>query len=151
MEVPPPIWLSASLILEHEGKILFLKRSKDLPFAPGEYNLPSGKVEYKENFTDALIREVKEEAGITLERQNLTPIHTINRRQEHCDETWVDVFFIASKWEGEVINGEPEKCDGVEWFNVDDIPENTIGFMKHALKQIYTHKKHYSEYGWADN
>jgi len=52
-------------IVHHEGTVLLLKRTKD-DFMGGVWELPSGKVELDEAPDKALIREVKEETGLTV-------------------------------------------------------------------------------------
>ena len=59
----------------------------------------------------------------------------------------VEVFFKAIKWQGEIINQEPLKCDDLSWFYLDNLPENIIPFIKLALNNIQV-KIFYSELGW---
>ena len=60
----------------------------------------------------------------------------------------VEFFFLASKWENEPKNNEPEKCDHAEWFPLDNLPENLVPKMKFVLDQ-YAQGKTFSEYDWA--
>lgn len=60
------ILLSSALIFDKSGKILLLKRSSSSSFASGDWQLPEGKLEIGEAPTDALIREVKEEVGVSV-------------------------------------------------------------------------------------
>ena len=56
-------------------------------------------------------------------------------------------FFTAKKWRGEPKNMEPDKCDDLRWFDVDNLPDNTIAYIKQAIK-CFRDKISYSEYGW---
>ncbi len=63
------------------------------------------------------------------------------------DDERVAFFFEAKKWEGEPMNKEPEKCDDLKWFPLDDLPQNIIPYIKNAI-QHYRKKVNYSEFGW---
>ena len=53
-------------ILIKNRKVLLLKRRDDEDIYPGEWELPSGKVEFKEDPNKALIREFKEETNLNV-------------------------------------------------------------------------------------
>ena len=57
----------------------------------------------------------------------------------------IDTFFIAEKWDGEIVNKEPHKCDDLSWFDLDNIPENVIPYIKQAINGI-KNKTYYSEH-----
>lgn len=59
----------------------------------------------------------------------------------------VDVFIKADKWSGELKNMEPYKCDDLSWFSFDNLPENTIPYIKYALECIRD-DVFYSEFGF---
>jgi mutator protein MutT len=55
----------AGVIINKEGKVLILQRSKDEKVFPNMWELPSGKREFLEDSQDCLIREIKEETGLS--------------------------------------------------------------------------------------
>src|SRR5262245_51925667 len=59
------------------GELLFGLRLPHL-FAGGQYNLISGKAEPGDPAVDALIREAREEAGITLDPADLHPLGAVH-------------------------------------------------------------------------
>jgi mutator protein MutT len=59
------------IIKNQEGKILALRRSKTDPSKPLSWDLPGGIVERGENIQDSILREVKEESGIQVEKPQL--------------------------------------------------------------------------------
>jgi hypothetical protein len=59
----------------------------------------------------------------------------------------VDAFFTADKWEGEIKKMEPNKCEDLGWFDLENLPENTIPYVKQAINCIIN-KQFYSEFGW---
>ena len=42
---------------------------------------------------------------------------------------------------------EPNKCDDIGWFELDNLPENTIPYIKHAIECISKNIV-YSEFGF---
>lgn len=121
------------LILEKRGKILVARRC-NTGYQDGNYQVPAGHVEEGELPKEALIREAKEEIGIVLSKNDLEFVH-VSYRPKH-DETGdrVDFFFKADKWNGEVINAEPEKCDDLKWVDYDELPENMTPHVKDAIE-----------------
>lgn len=70
--------------LEHEGKFLIVKRSKDEVY-PSQWCAPGGKMEPGENKRQALVREIKEETGINLDKHKLEFIKTVFVRYPEFD------------------------------------------------------------------
>ncbi len=63
------------------GKVLVLKRKEDDFARPGAWDLPGGNSEWPESkeflenpHLDDIVREVKEETGIKLNKESLTPV-----------------------------------------------------------------------------
>ncbi len=59
------------LILEKQGKIIFVRRTKERTSLPDKWALPSEKIEKEETKEEATIRCADEELGIKLENINL--------------------------------------------------------------------------------
>jgi 8-oxo-dGTP diphosphatase len=59
----PILAVSAAII--RDGKVLIVRRAR--PPAKGVYTLPGGGVEVGESLTEAVVREVREETGLTVE------------------------------------------------------------------------------------
>ena len=135
------------LTLLKDNKILLLRRL-NTGYEDGNYSMVAGHVDANETFTQCIIREAKEEAGILLKPEDLKVVHVMHRNSGTPeDNERVDVFFIAEKWDGEIVNKEPYKCDDLSWFDLDAIPKNVIPYIKQAIEGI-KNKTHYSEHGW---
>jgi len=135
---------SVYLMLIKDDKIL-LSRRFNTGFHDGEYSFPSGHLEGNENFKQALVREIKEEIGIELDPARAKLIHIMNRREPNGER--VDFFFTIEKWKGEPKIMEPEKCDDLNWFPLDNLPDNVIPYIKQAIDSSLKNK-FYSEFGW---
>jgi len=130
------------LVLIRDNKIL-LQRRLNTGYEDGKYSLVAGHVEKGETFTEAIIREVKEEAGIILLAEDLSVVHVMNRNIK--DNERIDVFFVAKKWTGNIENKELNKCDDLSWFDLDNMPDNVIPYIKKAINCI-KNKIIYSEF-----
>lgn len=133
-----------ALILRKENNILLIRRC-NTGSADGLYTCAGGKVDGNEPITQAMIREAKEEIGINLKKEDLKIVHTIHIKY---DGTELIGFFIeAAKWDGEPKNMEPEKHDDLGWFDINNLPENTIPYLNGVLKKL-NQNIFYSESGW---
>ena len=134
------------LVLKQENKILLIRRF-NTGFEDGKYSMIAGHVDQGETFTEAIIREAREEAGITLASEDVRLVHMMHRKSYIDAEERVDAYFLAETWEGTLKNNEPEKCDDFSWFPLDELPQNTIPYIKTALQNVQQ-QIFYSEYGW---
>ena len=132
------------LVLFKDGKTL-LSRRYNTGWQDGNYSLVAGHVDGNEPATTALIREVKEEVGLDLSPENVRVAHTMHRKS--LDVEYVDIFFTAEKWGGEPTIREPEKCDDLQWFDVDNLPINTLPYIRDAIASVQKGMP-YSETGW---
>ena len=96
--------------------------------------------------TEGMIREAKEEAGVTVSPEDLKLVHTAHRlgRGQNRQER-IDLFFETPKWQGEIKNAEPEKCDDLSWFSVESLPEQMLPFIRLVIEDIKADVR-YSEY-----
>ena len=44
----------------------------------------------------------------------------------------MDFFCIINSWKGPIVNNEPDKCDDLQFFAVDNLPENTIEHVRYV-------------------
>jgi len=126
------------LVLIKDGKVLLLKRQNTTHW-DGYFSVPAGHVMENEGYTKAVIREAKEEVNLDLNPEDLKAIHFMNRFEKSNSvdiRERADVFFTASNWKGEITNNEPEKCAELLWADLNNLPENTIPYIKNCLNKI---------------
>jgi 8-oxo-dGTP diphosphatase len=133
------------LILVRDGKIL-LSRRFQTGYEDGNYGLVSGHGEAHETMRAAAAREAKEEADITIDPSRLQHVLTMHRAVEENHER-IAFYFTTDHWDGEIKNAEPEKCDDLSWFPLDQLPENTIPYIRFAI-ECYQKNIQYCEFGW---
>ncbi|MFZ1987646.1 MAG: NUDIX domain-containing protein [Minisyncoccia bacterium] len=129
------------LILIKEEKILLLRRF-NTGWNDGNYTVPAGHLDEGETVTQAVVRESLEEAGVTIKPEDLTMVHVMHRAANR-----IDFFFIARAWQGNPTNAEPDKCDDLEWFPLDNLPSNMVEYVKSGIEH-YQNGKLFSEFGW---
>ena len=99
----------------------------------------------KLTITQALIREIREEVGITLVPSQFSLSHIMHRKS---DDIRVDFFFRINSWKGAPKNMEPEKCNELVWTPIDKLPKDTIPYIAHAIHCVHNNIL-YSEFGWT--
>ena len=136
---------SVYLLLRSKGKILLLRRA-NTGYQDGTYSLIAGHLDGDELGTEGMIREAREEAGITVLAKDLRLVHTAHRlSRNQVGQERVDLFFEATKWEGKIVNNEPEKWDDLSWFDVDNLPHQMLPFIRLVIEDV-ENGINYSEY-----
>lgn len=131
------------LMLYDDEEVLLLKR-KNTGHRDGEYSLVAGHIDVGETASEAMIREANEEVGIDVEPHALEAVHLIHRRSG--DRVYLDLFYKAAEWHGQIRNREPEKCAELSWEARDELPENTVPYVEQAIEN--DSGDFYSEFGW---
>lgn len=134
------------LILVRDSKILLARRFKT-GWMDGKYSLIAGHLDGNEGVFDAMLREAFEEAGIKIQKKDLKPVKVLHRMSSDRME-YMDFFFIAEKWEGEPKIMEPNKCDDISWFPINDLPKNTLPHVREVIER-YNDGIPFVESGWA--
>ena len=63
------------------------------------------------------------------------------------DNEYFYFFLTASVWSGEVTNMEPEKCDDLTWFDLRNLPDNTIPHVRRGIDN-YLDGTWFGSIGW---
>ena len=101
-------------IIEKDGKYLLVQEAKKMCY--GKWNLPAGRLEFKESLKQGAIREIKEETGCDVELTGVCYI--ANRILE--DDLRIMVFFNA-KLINENIKYDKNEILNVKWIDYDEI------------------------------
>ena len=129
------------------GPQVLLLRRANTGYEDGNYSVIAGHLDGGETVIAAIMREAREEAGITVAPADLTVVGVM-----HCWEgdEYVHFFLTASRWSGAVVNAEPEKCDELAWHDLDDLPVNVIPYIRQALTN-YRRGVWFDSFGWPDS
>lgn len=136
--------IAVHVFLNKDNELLLLKRKNTKVFDK-MWSVPSGRLDSGEGILKAAVREAKEEVGIDINIEDLSQPLFMHHRDERGERLYV--FFVCNRWQGEPINLEEEKCEKIEWFDVDNFPKDFLPHIKEAWLQIQN-KKTYIEYGF---
>ena len=135
MKVYPKRIPAIHILLVQDNQVLMLKRA-NTGYEDGNYSIPAGHIENQESVLSAAKRELYEETGLTIGDQELEFVHVMDRKNPDDKQERIDFFFLCRDWLGEPVNKEPEKCESLDWFRLDKLPDNTIPYVKQAIDLI---------------
>lgn len=138
METPmnlKPFLLSVKMIVRDElGCCLLLKRSLSSKGNPGKWEFPGGKAEPGETFDETLMREVKEETGLTISLERVA-----GAAESELPERKVAYLIM----EGYRISGEvrlSSEHDAFVWVSPDDVLKMEFSDQFHEFNQGFFKK-----------
>lgn len=147
MKIRPTVIPAVHLFFVKDDQVLLCRRFQT-GYEDGNYSVPAGHIEVGETALQAGIREAKEEVGVDIDPTGIRFIHIMNRKKPNEEKERVDFFFEVTKWEGEIANAEPTKCDDVRWFSKDKLPDNVVDYVEVAFRE-YENNHYYSHYGFT--
>lgn len=107
------------LILNDEDEIFLARRGPKARNEKSTWEFPGGGVEYGETLSEAIKREIFEEFGIKIVLTSLLGAFDHILHNEH----WVSITFIGRYISGTPKILEPEKCDSIGWFQLEQLPK----------------------------
>ena len=112
--------IAIAAIIRKNNKILIAQRKKDSWLEPNKWEFPGGKVEPSETYEKCLIREIKEELGITISIDKLF-LKTTHIYVKNNQDLPITIIAYLTDWlEGEVRNID---CQDSRWINIKDIKQ----------------------------
>jgi len=128
-----------ALLLDDAGNMLVLRRSGTHPTLAHFPDLPGGIVDPGEDLGEALVREIREEAGLDVPVHTLHPLYA--GTESHGGENRVRILYA-----GHLKGEKPEitvswEHEAAEWLPLSDmaaIEEAHHSFYKEALRAIRT-------------
>lgn len=141
---------TVSIVVERENNgqpEILLQLRKNTGWMDGFWELAAcGHVENNETLKQAAIRETFEELTIKIDEKDLEFIW-LNHNNIKDKGIYYCVYFKVINFIGTPKVGEPDKCEKIEWFPIDKLPENIIPIRKIFLKN-YLNNIIYCENGW---
>lgn len=129
---------AGGLIVSEEGKILLAKRGPKARNQVGKWESPGGSVEFGETAAETVKREAREELGIEIKIEALLGFvdDIIVEEKQH----WAGPTYLCSVVSGTPRIMEPDMCDGIGWFSIEEIEslDKTVT-LKHDLESYKQH------------
>lgn len=122
------------IVRDESGRVL-LHRRTNTGYMDGYYDFPSGHVEHGESFAEAAVRELREETGVVVSESDISLYH-IN--QNYLDQPYINIYFMVDTWQGTPAILEPNKCDDMQFFDADMLPEKCTLAVRDALRTGFT-------------
>lgn len=105
-QTPRTLLVTAAVLVRADGTVLIAQRPQNKPHA-GLWEFPGGKVERDESPEAALVRELREEIGITALEEDLEPFTFVS---EECDAFHLLMpIYLLPHWEGEPTGREEQE------------------------------------------
>lgn len=111
-----------------DNKVVVIDRKKlDWPGV----TFPGGHVELGESFTDAVIREIKEETRLTIYSPQICGI----KNWVEDNKRYVVFFYKTNKFEGSLQSSEEGK---VWWEDIDNLPNLNLSIDMNDMVRVFT-------------
>lgn len=131
---------SIGVLVIRGNEVLLVKHTESAGHLTGTYGLPAGRLEEGEKETDAALRELKEETGLTVHKDDLIPLpfvfeaDILRKSGEIMHFVWQ--VFVAKSFEGQLKESDETIP---EWVSLDqvsklDLLPNTEEAIKKGLQ-----------------
>lgn len=142
MEDKPKIGVGFGVMIIKDNKILLGKRHDDpekassLLKGAGTWTMPGGKLHFGESFEEGAIREVLEETGMRVDKNNLKIISLTNDIVE--DAHFVTIGLLCKEFYGEAKVMEPDEIIEWGWFELNKLPKPIFFPSEKVLKNYFS-------------
>jgi 8-oxo-dGTP diphosphatase len=124
-EFPESPLVGVGGVVVHEGRVLLVRRGRE-PLK-GQWSLPGGLLEIGESLTAGVVREVREETGLTVEPLELIELlDRIHREGERVRYHYVIADYLCRVVSGELSAAsdadEVRWVQRAEWNRLDETP-----------------------------
>lgn len=113
------VTLTNMCMVKNKDQVLVLDRND--PVWPG-LTFPGGHVEAHESFHDSVVREVKEETGLTISHPQLVGVKQF---YDHNDERYLVFFYIAERFSGTVKESDEGK---LTWMSAKELKKQKLAY-----------------------
>src|SRR5262245_33217090 len=126
------VLVAACALVDTDGRVLIARRPEGKPMA-GLWEFPGGKIEDGERPEETLIRELKEELGITVSDACLAPLAFASH--SYPDFHLLMPLYVCRRWDGTVIATEGQQLAWVKpnQLRKYEMPPADIPLISHLM------------------
>ena len=116
--------LSAAGIIIHENKILLVR----YPDTTGSSYLvgPGGGVEIEEPLPDAIVREVREETGFTVQPGKILAVEDLLSTQQRMIKIWFLCTLVGGRLTANTHEAQAEGISEVGWYSKEQLAHEVV-------------------------
>jgi 8-oxo-dGTP diphosphatase len=124
------VLVAACALIDSDGRVLLARRPEGKPMA-GLWEFPGGKVEAGERPEQTLIRELREELGITVSEPCLAPLTFASH--DYAEFHLLMPLYVCRRWEGTVAPHEGQELAWVRASRLRDynMPPADVPLISH--------------------
>ena len=111
-------FVAAHALIRREDEYLIIRRSTQADYGARRWELPGGKVEPGETVEEALVREIFEETGLTVDVIQLMRAYT--NRDSLPDSQHIEITYLCTHRSG-AIQLNPREHDLHRWLSLNDL------------------------------
>lgn len=98
-------------MLVKSDRVLLCHRHPNRRWYPNVWDVPGGHIEDDESPAEAVVRELREELGVTIRLNSVTPFRIYDPAPDLTVHAWV-----VTEWSGDIMNFAPDEHDEIAWF-----------------------------------
>jgi len=125
-EYPESPFVGVGAVIVHESRVLLIRRGT--PPLLGEWSLPGGVLECGETLREAVVREAREETGLTIESGEMLGVYerVIRDEQGRVRYHYVLIDFLCRPVSGD-LKAASDAAD-VRWFTRNELPALNLAY-----------------------
>lgn len=132
LKAPIPV---ANTVIWNRGEVLLGRRVNN--DAAGLWCCPGGKADQPGTMAETAAREIEEETGVPVNRDQLVPLDLWDSYRAENGQMFVCVFFELNTVEFTHSANEPEKIAEWRWFEPDRLPGKMFNGDRRAVTLSY--------------
>jgi 8-oxo-dGTP diphosphatase len=123
---------------------IFLLRRANTGWGDGLLSVPAGHLDGNEQVVDAAVREVREETGASIAREDVRVVGVMHRMSNN---ERIDFFLAAEVWRGKPRNAEPSRCSQAGWYPMAGLPVDVVPYVRRGIENFQL-GRWFDSYGW---